>query len=178
MSVSEEQVRLVSLSERVYRALLTMYPKEFRQEYGPQMNQLFRDQCREELDSGGVVALAGLWFRTLLELVSTARRERDRKRRSEVVGKREPLLAAVVNLLIWPGMGQIYNRQMIKGFVLLFAYFGWIPVTFSLPSVAFHTSNTYSPIDVLWPVAVVIWVWSVWDAYSVARKTNASIAVE
>ena len=34
------------LSERVYRRLLLIYPKEHRREYGQPMVQLFRDRMR------------------------------------------------------------------------------------------------------------------------------------
>ena len=36
------------LSERLYRALLLVYPKEHRREYGELMVQLFRDRMRYE----------------------------------------------------------------------------------------------------------------------------------
>jgi hypothetical protein len=48
-----------SFSECVYKALLMVYPKEFRDEYGPQMVRDFRDLCREELERGGVLGLPG-----------------------------------------------------------------------------------------------------------------------
>ena len=48
-----ESNRAASISERVYRALLVAYPKEFRCEYGQQMAQAFRDLCQKEL--GAVV---------------------------------------------------------------------------------------------------------------------------
>jgi hypothetical protein len=41
-----ENKRALAISERVYKALLTAYPKEFRGEYGSQMVQAFRDLCR------------------------------------------------------------------------------------------------------------------------------------
>ena len=171
MSASGKHTKLVHISERIYGALLAAYPREFRQEYDSQMVQLFRDQCREELEEGGVMALVGLWFRTLLELVSTARGERERKRKSKVVGKRDPLLAVVLSLLIWPGLGQVYNLQMIKGVALIFAYAICLPLMINgFPSIveAFW----------LWAAVVAIKLWSVWDAYRVAKKTNASIAFE
>ncbi len=34
--------RALSISERVYKALLVAYPKEFRSKYGPQMAQTFQ----------------------------------------------------------------------------------------------------------------------------------------
>jgi len=37
----------MSRSERVYRVLLLAYPRKFRREYGPQMEQAFGDLYRE-----------------------------------------------------------------------------------------------------------------------------------
>jgi hypothetical protein len=68
--------RPVATSERVYRSLLRAYPGELRDEYGDEMVRCFRDLCREALEDGGV-GLAALWVRTLLELVSTALKERS-----------------------------------------------------------------------------------------------------
>ena len=67
-----------SLSERVYEALLLMYPKGFRNAYGPQMVQVFRDLCREERERAGLIGLALLWARTVLDLLRTAASERTR----------------------------------------------------------------------------------------------------
>ena len=61
MARPERYERVLTISERVYRALLTVYPKEFRDEYGPQMVRDFRDLCREELERGGVAGFARLW---------------------------------------------------------------------------------------------------------------------
>jgi hypothetical protein len=60
------------VSERVYRALLVAYPREFRCEYGPQMRQVFRDLCREELRKNRKRGLVWLWIRTILDLATTA----------------------------------------------------------------------------------------------------------
>ncbi len=49
--------RALSISERVYKALLVAYPKEFRSKYRPQMAQTFQDLCREELERGGIAGL-------------------------------------------------------------------------------------------------------------------------
>jgi len=65
-----------SLSGRVYRVLLMAYPKRFRKEYGPPMEQAFGDLCREQLAGAGMVGLLGLWVRTLLDLVRSACVER------------------------------------------------------------------------------------------------------
>ncbi len=39
-SISE---RTLAVSEDAYGALLVLYPKEYREEYGPHMVQVFRD---------------------------------------------------------------------------------------------------------------------------------------
>ena len=69
--------RIVRVSERVYRVLLVVYPEEFRDAYGPQMVQVFRDSCREELRKGGA-RIVRLWLRTILDLGTTAFVERTR----------------------------------------------------------------------------------------------------
>ncbi len=54
-----------TLSERIYRRLLWLYPAEFRDEYGPLMIQLFRDRRRDEK------RIAHLWIDTLFDLAAT-----------------------------------------------------------------------------------------------------------
>src|SRR5215212_8519314 len=76
MSRPERCDRILSVSERVYEALLLAYPKGFRSEYGPQMAQAFRDLCREELGRSGRAGLVELWVRTVLDLAVTALAER------------------------------------------------------------------------------------------------------
>jgi len=71
--------RILCVSERVYRALLVVYPKEFRDAYGPQMVQAFGDLCRESVERGGSTGLIALWIRTLVNLASTAVVERVRR---------------------------------------------------------------------------------------------------
>lgn len=66
-----------SCSERVYRVLLLAYPKQYRREYGPQMEQAFRDLRREALCRGGGIGLARLWVRVGLDLASSAVVERN-----------------------------------------------------------------------------------------------------
>jgi len=51
------QDRNLRVSERVYRTLLKMYPRDFRREYGSQMEQAFRDLCREQRGTGGLARL-------------------------------------------------------------------------------------------------------------------------
>jgi hypothetical protein len=80
--------RTLGVSERVYRALLAAYPKAFRDAYGSQMEQTFRDLCRDELRRGGMGGLLRLWVRTGLDLATTAVAER---RSARVEGKEVPM---------------------------------------------------------------------------------------
>jgi hypothetical protein len=64
--------RWLRASSLVYRALLRAYPKEFRDAYGREMEQTFRDLCREERRRGGMAGLVRLWARVVLDLSSTA----------------------------------------------------------------------------------------------------------
>ena len=59
-------------SERVYRWLLIVYPREHRREYGELMVQLFRDRMRR--DGKGVGGLA-VWLHMTVDLAVTAFKE-------------------------------------------------------------------------------------------------------
>jgi hypothetical protein len=43
---------LLRRSNQLYGWLLTAYPKRHREEYGPAMRQVFRDQCRDAWREG------------------------------------------------------------------------------------------------------------------------------
>ncbi len=90
-----------SVSERVYKALLMVYPKEFRDEYGPQIVRDFRDLCWEELERGGVAGFARLWGRTALDIAKTALAERSSGRANdEEVVMNERRLAGIGFVLL------------------------------------------------------------------------------
>src|SRR3712207_5548635 len=63
-------------SERVYRALIRLYPQEVRRRYAEEMVLYFGDLCREEWLSRGYKGLALLWARTLPDLIFSALKER------------------------------------------------------------------------------------------------------
>jgi hypothetical protein len=65
-----------SIHPRVYGLLLLAYPAEFRREYGPQMTQVFRDCCRDQLRQAGKFGLVRVWSHTLVDLIQTALKER------------------------------------------------------------------------------------------------------
>ncbi len=63
---------LLSVSSVIYRLLLKAYPREFREKFGPDMEQVFRDRCREERLQRGGFGLTKFWIRTLFDLSVTA----------------------------------------------------------------------------------------------------------
>ena len=71
----------LSVSDRIYRALLAAYPKKFHEEYGPHMAQVFRDCCRDAQRQHGTPGVVGLWLPTLGDLAATALAERISERR-------------------------------------------------------------------------------------------------
>lgn len=55
------------MSERIYRLLLHLYPSQFRQSYGDEAFQLFRDRLRDER---GFLRRSRLWFELVIDLAA------------------------------------------------------------------------------------------------------------
>ncbi|HEY6581455.1 MAG TPA: hypothetical protein VIZ60_10030 [Rubrobacter sp.] len=110
----EPHGRAVSGSERIYRALLAAYPKEFRRAYGSEMAQVFRCMCREEVVSGGRGGLARLWVRTLLDLLATALAERTKR----ALG-RSTLLGSSSKLVGWSGLAAAAGGALLIAYGVL-----------------------------------------------------------
>jgi TM2 domain-containing membrane protein YozV len=57
-----------------------------------------------------------------------------------------------------PGLGQIYNGQILKGILMLIAYVVmWLLFFLVVPLV----------------IALIIWIYGIYDAYKTAQKINA-----
>lgn len=61
----------VHTAERLYRTLLLLYPKQFRQDYGQEMVYTFRDCYRGELRQARTWGTARFWCLVLTDLLST-----------------------------------------------------------------------------------------------------------
>jgi hypothetical protein len=68
--------RLLAVSDRLYRALLILYPRAFRREFGPHMVQVFGDACRQVQGERGAVAILGLRAPIVRDLAVSALYER------------------------------------------------------------------------------------------------------
>jgi predicted permease len=65
-----------SVSERIYRALLWLYPAGFRRRFGEDMRELFRDRWRAEHAQAGGPGVLRLWGSVARDVMTTAPRER------------------------------------------------------------------------------------------------------
>jgi hypothetical protein len=73
VTARRDKAKVSRPSERVYEVLLRAYPRSVRDAYGADMARAFRDSLREERKrGGGWRVLAGLWARTLADLVVSA----------------------------------------------------------------------------------------------------------
>lgn len=93
-------------AERIYSALLALYPVEFRVRFAPEMLQLFRDCCHDvledALEKGEIAVIAAFWVQAMRDLLSSVARERSRALLGPV-NAYHPLVA-VVDLLLIPSM--------------------------------------------------------------------------
>lgn len=64
----------MTASQKLFRWLLFAYPRAFRDEYGSQMTQVFRDCCREQTRQSAT-GLWVLWLNTVSDLFVSAPRE-------------------------------------------------------------------------------------------------------
>lgn len=80
MDASKQRGSPTRLSEfvslRLYRTLLRAYPSDFREHFGTEMVQTFRDCHRAAYARTRLPGLAALWLRTLFDLVHSASLER------------------------------------------------------------------------------------------------------
>lgn len=95
------------LSERLYRALLLVYPRKHRREYGELMVQLFRDRMR--YDGGGFRGPI-IWMQMVFDLVPSAFEEH---KRGDDMKKRMWILAAslVALMTVAVGVGVVMSQS-------------------------------------------------------------------
>ncbi len=66
------------VSRRWFRALLWLYPSDFRDEMGEAVVETYLDRCRSALERGGRVSLAGVWLSALADSLWNGPAERLR----------------------------------------------------------------------------------------------------
>jgi len=70
--------RLLDVSERWFRLLQRLYPADFRDEMGDAVVDAYRDRAREALNRGGIIRLAAVWVRALVDSLRNGPGERAR----------------------------------------------------------------------------------------------------
>ena len=135
--------RALRFSERLYGALLCLYPKPFRATHGQPMRLTFRDACREAYRRNGAGGLLALWFPTLLDLFQSAFAEWARQ--GELTMFKDRLMAwagplTIVVGAIWlltaPGhlvfqIGLVSDEGLL-GIVSLPFFLSFIPLLFAV----------------------------------------------
>jgi hypothetical protein len=76
MKMKPPQTSWIALSARAYRALLILYPADYRREYGALMVQMFRDVCRDAYRRRGLMGILMWWCKTILDLAVTVFEQR------------------------------------------------------------------------------------------------------
>jgi hypothetical protein len=116
-----------SLHLRVYRFLLRLYPRPFRDEYSAPIVQLFNDQLRDCAREGGRISVAGLWFAAVGDLTANSIKVRFEQMSNVSMMRSSFLLLATaaalgtmfgggaIGLLLLVGLvvGAIYQRQAL-----------------------------------------------------------------
>jgi len=92
----------VAYAERVYSALLSLYPYSFRVRFAPEMVQLFRDCCHDALEKGEAAVLVAFWLRAVRDLCASVLQERSR----ELVGPLNPdhPLIGIIDVVLIPSI--------------------------------------------------------------------------
>lgn len=67
--------RPVVISDRIYRVLLRVYPRRFREKYREEMALVFRDSCRQTYVDLGPRGLLRVWAAAAFDLVKNAPEE-------------------------------------------------------------------------------------------------------
>ena len=129
----------LSVSVRVYRAMLVAYPKAFREDYEAQMVQVFRDSFRYAYRSHGIFGVLDLWLHIFADLLVTALIERIMERSQYMISPKvirwggvasvssgllwmlavlstsSPLLLVLALVLGLGGLAGLYSRQASQG---------------------------------------------------------------
>jgi hypothetical protein len=126
-------------SERVYRALIRLYPEEVRRRYAEEMVLYFGDLCREGWHSGGPMALALLWVRTLPDLILTALKERGALLPSNAYLPLEP---AIVTR--WAALCALMGGFLGVGYFLLYPLLFVALMSILTGDVSYHGSDPFT----------------------------------
>ena len=141
------------VSERLYGALLFLYPKQFRAAYAQQMRLSFRDACRAAYRQNGAGGLLALWLPTLLDLFKSALEERARQgeiamSKTRLIALAGPLTILIGSMWLVASIGDFAFRRGLAGdeaflgFISIPFFLSFVPMLFALigTRLRFHLS--------------------------------------
>ncbi|MPZ19147.1 MAG: FtsX-like permease family protein [Luteitalea sp.] len=146
--------RLMHASTRWFRALLRLYPVDFRDEMGDAVVEAYRDRARQALSRGGIIRLAAVWMAALAESLRSGLGERARPaaswRRSGNWGRdlelatrrliRAPLFVAAMVGTLTVGLGAFAVVYTVVQKILI------EPMPYSDPDDLYFVWRDYGPI--------------------------------
>ena len=111
----------VSFSRNVYKRLLAVYPKRFRELYGEEMVDVFEDECLEQAQSDNWSRLPWFWCRSIVDLLGNAVLERKRFVMGFSVVRWGGLLAAVGGMTL--AASGLLMSWLLPGLTLSYAWY-------------------------------------------------------
>ena len=108
----------MNISCKLYGFLLLAYPPEFRNEFGGQMVQVFRDCYRAETRRR---SLLGFWLWTLFDLIVSAAKERSRKENS-IMNRNLLAVLGSIAIIVIAFLLLTYGRKNEVASILMFGY--------------------------------------------------------
>ena len=86
-------------AERIYGALLWLYPVRFRLRFGQEMALVFRDCCHDQLQAGGNSGFVAFWLHTVKDVLTSLGRQQGRQLIQDI-DLDHPLFAMIDSTLI------------------------------------------------------------------------------
>jgi len=147
----------MNISCKLYGFLLLAYPPEFRQRFGSEMLQVFRDCYPREISRR---SLPGFWLWTLFDLVVTAAQERANRWRKETMLMNRNLLALMgsIGIVLVAFFLLSYGRKNEVGSILLFGYILDALITTGLVGNLIVFILSYTKLD---PLRTALWTFAI-----------------
>jgi hypothetical protein len=97
--------------------------------------------------------------------------ERGAVNAASASGRRRRQITALVLAGVFPGLGQFYNRQPLKGgaFLVVAALLSWV-IGREVPEDLLALAEPHASLVLALLILLVLWVWSIVDAWVVAGR--------